>query len=70
MLVVGTVCHYPKEAVRPAVEGITLGHVGICCMKALARSFIWWPGLDTDIKKEATHCDTCKMTAAMPAMAP
>ena len=45
------------------------GHVGISRMKALARNFIWWPGLDADIEKEAAHCDTCKMTAAMPAAA-
>ena len=39
-------------------------------MKALGRSFIWWPGLDMDIEKEAAHCDTCKTTAAMPAAVP
>ena len=35
-------------------------------MKALARSFIWWPGLDNAIKKTAAHCEPCKTMIAMP----
>ena len=38
-------------------------------MKAIVKSFIWWPGLNMDIEKETTHCDTCNATAAIPATA-
>ena len=42
------------------------GHIGIVRMKALARSYIWWPKLDEDIEKLATNCEECGMTANMP----
>ena len=28
-------------------------------MKALARSFIWWPGLDRDIEERVRSCRKC-----------
>ena len=34
-------------------------------MKALVRSFVWWPGLDQDIKVVAAKYDKCKLTASM-----
>ena len=35
-------------------------------MKALAKSFIWLPGLDKAIEKVAAQCKPCKITVAMP----
>ena len=35
-------------------------------MKALARSYIWWPNLDADIEKIAARCAECGMTANVP----
>ena len=31
-------------------------------MKALARSYFWWPGLDVDIENLARDCVGCKQT--------
>ena len=39
------------------------GHIGIVKMKALARSYIWWPNMDADIEKIAARCEECRMTA-------
>ena len=45
-------------------------HLGIVKMKAVARSFIWWPGLDKDIENIAATCHSCQQTSHMPAKAP
>ena len=34
-------------------------HPGMCRMKALARSFLWWPGIDPDIEERVRLCDVC-----------
>ncbi|KAK3801910.1 hypothetical protein RRG08_028378 [Elysia crispata] len=31
-------------------------------MKALARSYVWWPGLDDDIVQEVRDCLNCQQT--------
>ena len=28
-------------------------------MKALARSFVWWPGIDLDIEERVRLCEVC-----------
>jgi hypothetical protein len=35
------------------------GHPGMVKMKALARSFVWWPGLDADIEDVVRKCSPC-----------
>ncbi|XP_014211950.1 uncharacterized protein K02A2.6-like [Copidosoma floridanum] len=34
-------------------------HMGIVKMKALARSHVWWPGIDKAIKNTVKSCDLC-----------
>ncbi|XP_003369635.1 putative integrase core domain protein [Trichinella spiralis] len=43
------------------------GHPGIVRMKALARSYFWWPKMDEEIEKTVNTCDVCQSSrAAMP----
>ena len=45
-------------------------HIGMSCMKALARSYLWWPHLDTEIEQIVKNCLQCEATAANPPAAP
>ena len=46
------------------------GHPGISRMKELARSFIWWPGLDDDIQNRVQACTQCQINQKLPTPQP
>ena len=56
----------PSKLQPQLLAELHFGHIGICRMKSLACSFIWWPGLDNAIEKLTNDCELCKVTAAMP----
>ena len=39
-------------------------------MKSLACSYVWWPGMDTDIVTTVQHCNTCQQQRSSPQRAP
>ena len=45
-------------------------HPGMCRMKALARSFVWWPGIDLDIGERVRLCDVCTQAHHSPKAVP
>uniref|UniRef100_A0A5S6Q5F3 RNA-directed DNA polymerase n=1 Tax=Trichuris muris TaxID=70415 RepID=A0A5S6Q5F3_TRIMR len=45
-------------------------HPGIVRMKALARSVVYWPGLDQQIENIVRQCSACAMVAKLPAKTP
>lgn len=45
-------------------------HPGMCRMKALARSFVWWPGIDQDIEDTVRSCEMCINMKDVPKVAP
>ena len=52
-----------REAVVKKLHG---GHPGIVCMKALARSYVWWPGISTELKKHVHGCSQCQQSRNEP----
>jgi len=46
------------------------GHLGIVKMKALARSYMWWPGMDKAIEEVAKGCTGCQLAQNNPKTAP
>ena len=48
---------------RPQVlKELYQGHMGVVKMKAIARSYIWWPGIDKEIELTAKSCPGCQLT--------
>ena len=51
----------PKHQAQLLAE-LHEGHLGIVKMKALARSYMWWPGMDKAIEEVAKGCTGCQLT--------
>ena len=45
-------------------------HPGMTKMKSVARSYMWWPGLDCDIENLAKSCQSCQAVKRAPPVAP
>ena len=43
-----------------------VGHLGMSKMKSVARSCVWWPGLDKAIEQACKTCDACMMLSNDP----
>ena len=39
-------------------------------MKAVAHSYLWWPGLDKELEECAQRCNACQAVKNAPAVAP
>jgi hypothetical protein len=52
------------------LELLHSSHPGVVKMKALARSHVWWPGIDHEIEKLVKSCTGCQTTQHAPTLAP
>ena len=60
----------PRVGRDLALQMIHEAHPGIVRMKSLARSYIWWPGLDKDIETCVKKCTICQSSRKDPPSAP
>lgn len=60
----------PKQARDQALHVLHAAHVGMVRMKALARSYMWWPGMDKAIEDTVRNCRSCQHHAQSPTKVP
>ena len=46
----------PPQRWTAILQELHEGHPGMSHMKTLARMYVWWPKLDTDIEETVRHC--------------
>ena len=49
----------PPQGRKTLLSELHAEHVGASRMKELARRYIWWPGLDSDLENLVGECSTC-----------
>ena len=60
----------PPKGIDTLLKELHETHPGIVKMKALARSYIWWPGLDTEIEMCVNDCMTSQLHNKQPPVEP
>ena len=55
----GTRVVVPPKLRQSILNELHADHAGSSRMKELARSYVWWPKLDSDLEKLCSSCETC-----------
>ena len=58
--------HFRKQFIDDLLDQ----HPGMCRMKALVRSYFWWPKLDKEIEMKVRSCGVCQAVQNGPPAAP
>ena len=49
----------PTQGCTKLLQELHIGHPGICRMKGLAWTVIWWPNIDSEIEEMVKGCNEC-----------
>ena len=60
----------PPPGLPKVIDELHAGHPGISRMKSLAKSYVWWPGMDADIESKVKNCHQCQQNQKSPAPVP
>ena len=60
----------PPAGRQLAMDLFHQGHPGYSRMKGLARSYIWWPGIDKDLENRVKDCEDCQGVRNQPQVSP
>lgn len=56
---VGTARRYSRSLRDEVLEPLHESHSGAICTRQFARCYVWWRGVDSDIKKIVQSCKSC-----------
>ena len=56
----------PKTLQKRILHDFHTGHPGINLMKSLMRSYVFWPGIDSDVTDMVSKCKRCILAAKSP----
>jgi len=56
----------PKVLREKVLVELHMEHPGVSQMKAIARCYFWWPGLDVEIERLARECELCQAVKKAP----
>ncbi|UYV83534.1 K02A2.6-like [Cordylochernes scorpioides] len=60
----------PPVLQRRTIEQLHETHPGIVQIKAIARSHVWWPGMDKAIENRVERCENCQLVRNNPKPSP
>ena len=60
----------PGPGQNTILEELHQGHPGMFRMKGLARGYVWWPGIDSEIEEKVKSCYICQSQHNSPPSAP
>lgn len=59
----------PSSLRQKVIKQLHRGHPGIVRMKAIARSYVYWPKIDSDVEHCVQACGSCQNVAKSPPIA-
>jgi transposase InsO family protein len=51
----------PPDLQKKVLKLMHEAHIGVVKMKALARSYVWWPGMDKALEEVTKQCEECQV---------
>ena len=60
----------PTPCRDAALTELHVGHPGVMRMKSLARMYVWWPNMSSDIERTVRQCPQRQLNQSTPQVAP